>query len=145
LKVVCCRTAGSRHGSNKRGTPGWGSPYASEPLSSVSGCQQGSSDQLARYQTKYGQHNVQFREAFPCVRVDDPARTTHRRRAHAQCSVSKTDIRCLISHCDGLIVVRPGGGFNSFAPGQHVEMSRRRIRETLGPGPNRFDSIVVKL
>jgi len=38
---------------------GLGIPYASEPLSSVSGCQQGSSAQLARYQTKYGQHNVQ--------------------------------------------------------------------------------------
>lgn len=76
LKVVCSRTAGSRHGSNKRGTPGWGSPYASEPLSSLSGCRQGSSNKLARYQTKYGQRNVQFRRAFACVRLDDPARAT---------------------------------------------------------------------
>lgn len=46
----------------------------------------------------------------------------------AQCSVSKTGSRYLISHYDGLIVVRPGGGFSLLFPSQHVEMSRRRIR-----------------
>lgn len=62
-----------------------------------------------------------------------------------QCSVSKSGNQYRISHHDGLIVVRPGGGFSLLLPSQHVEMSRRRIRESIGPVPNRFNSLDIKL
>lgn len=134
---------------DKRGTPGWGSPYASELLPTGSGCRQGSSDKLARYQTKGGRYMFNFEERLSCISAEDLARTNHQRYIKdvltVQCSVLKTGTPPIISHYSGLIVVRPGGGFSLLLPNQHVEMSRRRIRETLGPQSDRFDSIFVKL
>lgn len=101
---------------DKRGTPGWGSPYANEPLSSVSGCRQGSSDRLAKYQTKDGQCMSNF---------EKPSLVSGRTIRHVQtlrgvpivqCSVSKTGNPYLISHYNVLIVVRPGGGFSLLLP-----------------------------
>ena len=99
---------------DKRGRPGWGSPYASEPLSSASGCRQGSSDKLARYQTKVGQCMSNFEE--PCLVSGRTIRHVQPKPSKMCSSHSaqfrKQGVRYLISHYDGLIVVRPGGGFS---------------------------------
>lgn len=90
-----------------------------------------------------------FEERLSCISADDLARTNHQRYIKdvltVQCSVLKIGTPPIISHYNGLIVVRPGGGFSLLLPNQHVEMSRRRIRETLGPQSDRFDSVFVKL
>lgn len=143
VEVVCCRTVTSRHGSTCVGH------RAGDPRTPVNlpTCKWVPTRFIGRdwldIRRRMSSASPTSRSLALCQR--GRSGTTIPSKTCSSHSVSKTGKQYLISHYHGLIAVRPGGGFKPIAPSQHVAMPRRRIRETLGPHSNRFNSIVVKL